>query len=161
MADKRLTGYVTVTDGDGTPHRFGPDDKVPSWAASKITNPAAWATDDETPATALASGVGSGRPSGSSGGNRSSSSSSSSSDKKGETVDEVLTRVGDDPEAAKAALEAETGEGGKNRSSLVSKLEAIASGGDGSGGGSGDGGTGGGSGDDAGSGDGGGDGAGS
>jgi len=41
------------------------------------------------------------------------------------TVDEILAEVGDDKEKAAAALEAE--KAGKNRSSLVSKLEAIAS----------------------------------
>lgn len=40
------------------------------------------------------------------------------------TVDEVLAEVGDDPEKAKAAIESE--KAGKNRSTLLSKLEGIA-----------------------------------
>ena len=44
-------------------------------------------------------------------------------------VDEVLARVADDPEAAAAALEAETAKGDKARSTLVEQLQAIVSGG--------------------------------
>lgn len=42
------------------------------------------------------------------------------------TVNEVLADVGDDPEKARAALEAEQAKGDKARSTLVEKLEAIA-----------------------------------
>jgi hypothetical protein len=50
-------------------------------------------------------------------------SSSGSSDK----VDDILADVGEDPEKAAAALETE--KAGKNRTTLVSKLEAIVAGG--------------------------------
>lgn len=50
MTGRRLSGYVHVTDPDtGESFAFGPDVDVPKWAASRITNPAAWA---EAPAVA-------------------------------------------------------------------------------------------------------------
>jgi hypothetical protein len=39
----RLAAFVHVTDDKGMSHVFGPADEVPAWAASKITNPKAWA----------------------------------------------------------------------------------------------------------------------
>lgn len=42
------------------------------------------------------------------------------------SVKTVLGRVGNDPAKAQAALAAETGDGGQNRTSLVSKLQAVA-----------------------------------
>lgn len=48
------------------------------------------------------------------------------------TVDEVLTRVGDDPAAAQAALDAEAAKGEKSRSTLVEKLQAVVDAGSGS-----------------------------
>lgn len=41
MSELRAT--VHVYDDDGQSHIFGPGDKVPAWAAKKITNPAVWA----------------------------------------------------------------------------------------------------------------------
>lgn len=38
----QLAKYVFVRDERGRRHTFGPDDEVPSWAVSKITNPSAW-----------------------------------------------------------------------------------------------------------------------
>ena len=38
----KLATFVHVADDTGAMHVFGPDDKVPAWAASKITNPMAW-----------------------------------------------------------------------------------------------------------------------
>lgn len=43
----RLAAIVHVTDDNGTNHAFGPADAVPEWAASKITNPKAWAAAPE------------------------------------------------------------------------------------------------------------------
>lgn len=43
----RLATWVHVTDDRGTSQAFGPDDEVPAWAASKISNPAAWAEAPE------------------------------------------------------------------------------------------------------------------
>lgn len=45
------------------------------------------------------------------------------------TAEAILAEVGDDVDKAKAALEAETGEGGKNRVGLVKKLQTIIDGG--------------------------------
>lgn len=45
---RRLASYVHVNDHHGRRHVFGPDDDVPDWAAAKITNPNAWATEPET-----------------------------------------------------------------------------------------------------------------
>lgn len=43
MSRRQLATYVHVADEHGKMHVFGPnDDKVPAWAASKITNPKAW-----------------------------------------------------------------------------------------------------------------------
>jgi hypothetical protein len=59
---RRLTSYVHVVDADGRDVAFGPDDKVPGWAAKQIVNPKAWADphadegDDGTAATSGASG---------------------------------------------------------------------------------------------------------
>lgn len=39
----KLATFVHVTDDKGASHVFGPADEVPAWAASKITNPKAWA----------------------------------------------------------------------------------------------------------------------
>jgi len=38
----RLISSVHVADESGVSHVFGPSDAVPSWAAARITNPAAW-----------------------------------------------------------------------------------------------------------------------
>ncbi|OXM19360.1 hypothetical protein CBI33_22685 [Rhodococcus erythropolis] len=38
----RLISSVHVADESGVSHVFGPGDAVPSWAAARITNPAAW-----------------------------------------------------------------------------------------------------------------------
>lgn len=38
----RLITSVHVADESGVGHVFGPSDAVPSWAAARITNPAAW-----------------------------------------------------------------------------------------------------------------------
>jgi hypothetical protein len=43
-----LAAIVHVVDEDGVSHAFTPADEVPAWAASKITNPKAWA---EAPST--------------------------------------------------------------------------------------------------------------
>ncbi len=45
-AGKKLTSFVHVTDDDGVTHAFGPEDKLPAWAAKKITNPAAYGDED-------------------------------------------------------------------------------------------------------------------
>ncbi|GAA4845519.1 hypothetical protein GCM10023201_40990 [Actinomycetospora corticicola] len=48
---RRLAGYVHLTDPDtGQPVVLAPGDDVPGWADELITNPAAWADDDEQPA---------------------------------------------------------------------------------------------------------------
>lgn len=46
---RRLVRSVHVRDDMGVPHVFGPDDDVPSWAADKISNPAAWSDDASLP----------------------------------------------------------------------------------------------------------------
>jgi hypothetical protein len=38
----RLTSIVHVRDEKGESFAFGPDDEVPAWAESLITNPKAW-----------------------------------------------------------------------------------------------------------------------
>lgn len=43
-----LVTYVYVRDDHGRRSRFGPGDDVPSWAAAKITNPAAWDSNGGT-----------------------------------------------------------------------------------------------------------------
>jgi hypothetical protein len=48
MKTRKLASYVHVHDDGGKTHVFGPDDKVPDWAAAKITNTRAWA-DGEAP----------------------------------------------------------------------------------------------------------------
>ncbi|BDM70615.1 hypothetical protein HEK616_41020 [Streptomyces nigrescens] len=45
----RLAVHVHLSDSQGRPHVFGPDDEVPEWAHSAITNPAAWAEAPEMP----------------------------------------------------------------------------------------------------------------
>lgn len=42
MSAPKLASYVHVQDADGKMQVFGPDDRVPDWAARKITNPRAW-----------------------------------------------------------------------------------------------------------------------
>ncbi|MGI5404119.1 hypothetical protein ACQEVG_32655 [Streptomyces sp. CA-135486] len=44
----KLATVVHVTDDEGVSHAFTPADEVPAWAASKITNPKAWAEAPET-----------------------------------------------------------------------------------------------------------------
>jgi hypothetical protein len=39
----KLNTHVTVHDSDGASHTFGPDDALPEWAESAITNPNVWA----------------------------------------------------------------------------------------------------------------------
>lgn len=46
----RLRGYVHVVADDGMTHVFGPSTEVPQWAAEKITNSRAWATQPTIPA---------------------------------------------------------------------------------------------------------------
>lgn len=55
---RRLRSWVHLTDEDGTPVSFGPDDVVPDWAADQITNPKAWAVNDEAAAEAADSSDG-------------------------------------------------------------------------------------------------------
>lgn len=43
----RLNAYVHVANADGAAHVFGPEDKVPGWAAKLITNASAWAEEPE------------------------------------------------------------------------------------------------------------------
>lgn len=43
----RLASVVHLMDDTGRSFVFGPDDEVPAWAASKITNPKAWAEAPE------------------------------------------------------------------------------------------------------------------
>lgn len=38
-----LASVVHLVDDEGMNHVFSPDDEVPAWAASMITNPKAWA----------------------------------------------------------------------------------------------------------------------
>lgn len=45
----KLATVVHVMDDKGVNHVFGPADEVPVWAASRITNPKAWAEAPETP----------------------------------------------------------------------------------------------------------------
>ena len=40
---KKLRTYVHLQDSNGDKIVFGPDDKVPAWAAKQITNPKCWA----------------------------------------------------------------------------------------------------------------------
>lgn len=46
----RLASIVHVRDEKGESYAFGPDDEVPAWAESLITNPKAWA-EAPTPAS--------------------------------------------------------------------------------------------------------------
>lgn len=43
---KKLRSFVHLTDERGEVHSFGPDDKVPAWAA-KAMGDHVWADDDE------------------------------------------------------------------------------------------------------------------
>lgn len=44
---RRLVATVILPDPEGGhPRVFSPGDDVPEWAADRITNPAAWASDD-------------------------------------------------------------------------------------------------------------------
>lgn len=52
---RRLRTHVTVHDSNFASHTFGPDDEVPRWARKKITNPKAWASDEDEAATAASS----------------------------------------------------------------------------------------------------------
>lgn len=52
----RLRGYVHVTDDDGHSHVYGPSTEVPEWAARKITNRRAWATQPTIPAPTTGTG---------------------------------------------------------------------------------------------------------
>jgi uncharacterized membrane protein YgcG len=70
--------------------------------------------------------------------------SQTATDPKPGSVEFILAEVGDDGAKAATALEAETGEGGKNRSGLVKKLQAVIDAGQGSAGQSGGGQSGGG-----------------
>ncbi|GAA2774063.1 hypothetical protein [Saccharopolyspora taberi] len=38
----KLAAYVHLVDDDGNPHRFGPGDTPPAWAADRIKNSKAW-----------------------------------------------------------------------------------------------------------------------
>ncbi|MFJ6636563.1 hypothetical protein ACIQMR_35145 [Streptomyces sp. NPDC091376] len=49
----KLAAIVHVTDENGVSHAFTPADEVPAWAASKITNPKAWAEAPEVSASRL------------------------------------------------------------------------------------------------------------
>jgi hypothetical protein len=42
MSTPKLASYVHVQDDSGKTYVFGPTDRVPDWAVSKITNPRAW-----------------------------------------------------------------------------------------------------------------------
>lgn len=44
----KLNTFVHVHNGSESV-AFGPNDKVPAWAAEKITNPAVWATPPDAP----------------------------------------------------------------------------------------------------------------
>ncbi len=46
MATRKLASFVHVYDEHGEPHAFGPNDDVPSWAQTAITNDAVWADPD-------------------------------------------------------------------------------------------------------------------
>lgn len=47
---RRLRSFVFVQDEHGNSVTFGPDDAVPSWAATQITNPKAWIDGADAPA---------------------------------------------------------------------------------------------------------------
>ncbi|QJU54340.1 hypothetical protein SCB71_14435 [Herbiconiux sp. KACC 21604] len=49
----KLNTHVTVHDENGVAHTFTPDDTVPGWAETAITNPNVWA---EKPSKAASSG---------------------------------------------------------------------------------------------------------
>lgn len=44
---KKLATAVHLTDDSGVVHSFLPGQTVPKWARKRITNPKAWAADDE------------------------------------------------------------------------------------------------------------------
>lgn len=53
---RRLAAHVILRDPDShRPVCLGPDDDIPTWAAAKITNPKAWASEPE-PETTVAEG---------------------------------------------------------------------------------------------------------
>ncbi|WP_116206232.1 hypothetical protein [Amycolatopsis circi] len=45
----QLRTFVHVADEHGEMHAFGPDDKLPSWVRSAVTNPKAWAEPSDSP----------------------------------------------------------------------------------------------------------------
>lgn len=47
MAGRKLASFVHVHDAEGNSHVFGPADTVPERFAKLITNPAAWAVDED------------------------------------------------------------------------------------------------------------------
>lgn len=50
----RLASHVVVRDDNDEAHTFGPDDEVPGWAVTRITNAKAW-EGGEVPTTASSS----------------------------------------------------------------------------------------------------------
>ena len=55
---RRLASYVNVTDPEtGAAATFGPDDELPEWAETVITNPKAWAAAEPTPEASLEKSV--------------------------------------------------------------------------------------------------------
>ena len=55
---RRLASYVNVTDPEtGAAATFGPDDELPEWAETVITNPKAWAAAEPSPEESLATSV--------------------------------------------------------------------------------------------------------
>lgn len=44
----KLRTFVHVADEAGEVHVFGPDDKLPGWARSAITNPKAWDDSEDS-----------------------------------------------------------------------------------------------------------------
>lgn len=52
MAKRQLARSVHLFDDKGRRHVFVPGDEVPEWAAKRIKNPAAWADDDKSSASA-------------------------------------------------------------------------------------------------------------
>lgn len=117
---RKLVANVEV---DGT--WYGPahpDNEVTDDVADKITNPSAWDDEDgdevdvtELPAATI--GEFAGHPSKPAGVAHPGADAS---------VREINEWVGDDPERARVALDAEQGRGGDARSSLVSRLQSIA-----------------------------------
>lgn len=54
----KLNTFVHVHDKDGVSHAFGPNDTLPEWAETLITNPGVWAEepDDESGSDGLPDG---------------------------------------------------------------------------------------------------------